>query len=483
MAGEYRLRHKLGEGAFGAVYEAEHPVLRRRAAVKILHQVAGGDSQAVLRFISEAQAVNQIRSPYIVDIFSFGKLPDGRHFYVMDLLDGEPLDVFLKREKRCSVPVALQLLRPIVEALDAAHAAGIVHRDLKPQNIFVSWTASGETVPKLLDFGTAKLLGDSPVRTMSGTTVGTPLYMSPEQARADVVDARSDVYALGVLSHQLLTGELPFSGPSTFAVLAAHLMTAPRRVSEVMPELSPQLDAPILRMLEKDPNRRPPSAGAAFAELVAAAERAGHVVPAGPLRLPRPPPRPVEEGPEVFVQTGPPTAADETRRESDRRARLPLSTVMAKKGLIWSGMALLAAIGAGVTFMVATTMKDSDAPTNANSGASSEAPVPASPPASMAAPPARADQRDAPRTVEWVVRGAPPDARVLLDGKMMGEADAPVALPFGGEPLHLTITAPGYEPTTVTVIPDQPQSTTVSMRKRGPAPARGAVPRDLENPF
>ena len=190
MAGEYRLRRKLGEGAFGAVYEAEHPLLRRRAAVKVLHQVAGVDSQSVLRFISEAQAINQVKSPYIVDVFSFGKLADGRHFYVMDLLDGEALDVHLKRERRCSVATALKLLRPIAEALDAAHAVGIVHRDLKPQNIYLAWNTAGETVPKLLDFGTAKLLDGSQVHTMSSTTIGTPLYMSPEQARAEAVDAR-----------------------------------------------------------------------------------------------------------------------------------------------------------------------------------------------------------------------------------------------------------------------------------------------------
>src|SRR4051812_33836588 len=143
MAGEYRLRRKLGEGGYGAVYEAEHPVLKRRAAVKVLHRTARMDANGAMRFISEAQAANQIRSRYIVDIFSFGKLADGRHFYVMDMLDGEPLDRLLARAAPLDVPTALQLLVPIAEALDAAHAAGIVHRDLKPQNIFLVWEPSG----------------------------------------------------------------------------------------------------------------------------------------------------------------------------------------------------------------------------------------------------------------------------------------------------------------------------------------------------
>ncbi len=189
----------------------------------------------------------------------------------MDLLEGEPLDRFIAREGRCSVENTVQLLRPIAEALDAAHAAGVVHRDLKPQNIYLIWDATGETVPKLLDFGMAKLLGDSRVHTVSGTPLGTPLYMSPEQARGDVVDGRSDVYALGVLCHELLTGRLPITGENTIAVLMAHIIQAPPSVSEVCADLSPELDAPILRMLEKKPEQRPATASEALTELARAA--------------------------------------------------------------------------------------------------------------------------------------------------------------------------------------------------------------------
>ena len=290
MAGEYRLRRKVGEGGFGAVYEAEHPVLKRRAAVKVLHRAAGMDSDAVLRFVSEAQAANQIKNRHIIDVFSFGSLPDGRHFYVMDFLDGEPLDRYLRRAGRIDVQTTLQLLRPIASALDAAHAKGVVHRDLKPQNIFLSWDADGETVPKLLDFGLAKLLLDAPSLTASGTPLGTPLYMSPEQARGERVDGRADVYSLGVVCHELLTGKHPITGESTLVVLVAQVMRAPPRVSEVCPDLPPELDEPILRMLAKDPKERPASAEAALNELSRAAERAGIVVPAGLPRLEPPPP-------------------------------------------------------------------------------------------------------------------------------------------------------------------------------------------------
>ena len=288
MAGEYRLLRKLGEGGFGAVYEAEHPLLKRRAAVKVLHRVADRDSDAVLRFISEAQAVNQIRNRHIVDVFSFGQLMDGRHFYVMDLLDGVPLDRFLKEHGRVEPALAIALVTPIAEALDLAHAAGIVHRDLKPQNIFLAWDPSGETVPKLLDFGMAKLLGESSVHTVSGTPMGTPLYMSPEQARGDKVDRRSDVYALGVLCHELLTGQLPFVADTAVAVLMAHIIQPAPRASEVCPELSPLFDAALLQMLDKDPNARPSTAGEAIRALSRSAEEAGIKLVPGPLRLPKP---------------------------------------------------------------------------------------------------------------------------------------------------------------------------------------------------
>jgi len=296
MAGEYRLGRKLGEGGFGAVYEAVHPLLKRRAAVKVLHRIAGADSDAVLRFIAEARAVNQIRNRHIIDIFSFGKLPDGRHFYVMDLLEGETLDRYLKREGPLEVDSAVRLLRPIAEALDAAHAAGIVHRDLKPQNIYLVWDGQGITVPKLLDFGMAKLLGESSVHTQSGTPLGTPLYMSPEQARGDQVDGRSDVYALGVLIHELLTGQLPITGENTIAVLMAHIIQPPPRMSEITPALAPELDEPVLRMLEKKPEARPATASAALAELSRVAERAGLVISEGPPSLSRPPISIIPEG-------------------------------------------------------------------------------------------------------------------------------------------------------------------------------------------
>jgi len=390
MAGEYRLGRKLGEGGFGAVYEAVHPLLKRRAAVKVLHRIAGSDSDAVLRFVAEARAVNQIRNRHIIDIFSFGKLTDGRHFYVMDLLEGEPLDRYLAREGRCSVENTIQLLRPIAEALDAAHAAGVVHRDLKPQNIYLVWDATGETVPKLLDFGMAKLLGDSRVHTVSGTPLGTPLYMSPEQARGDVVDGRSDVYALGVLCHELLTGQLPITGENTIAVLMAHIIQAPPRMSEVCPELSPELDEPVLRMLEKKPELRPATASAALDALASAAERAGLAVPSGPPRLSRPPPDSIlnrEHTPETAdttLQPFSPTSLGVSDPDQVRDAMVRSASLSHKERSRWQLWALLAAVAVVATLWFSRGFHDAPAP---SASARPPAPAPAPSPVPAAAAP------------------------------------------------------------------------------------------------
>lgn len=405
MAGEYRIVRKLGEGGFGAVYEAVHPLLKRRAAVKVLHRLASSNSDAVLRFVAEARAVNQIKNRHIIDIFSFGKLGDGRHFYVMDLLEGEPLDRFLARVGRCSVETTIQLLRPIAEALDAAHAAGVVHRDLKPQNIYLIWDATGETVPKLLDFGMAKLLGDSPVHTQSGTPLGTPLYMSPEQARGDQVDGRSDVYALGVLCHELLTGKHPITGDNTIAVLMAHIIQVPPGVSEVCPDLPAALDQPVLDMLQKKPEARPASASEALAALAQAAERAAIVVPDGPPRLSRPAPAPdsalpsSHESMDTALQSFSPGSSGFSDPLFGRQALARSNPQTPKQRPLWPLAVLLVAVGALGTLLFARG--GGSGPEHAAAPVSAPAVIAAAPSASSAAV-------EAPSSASPEVSAAPP---------------------------------------------------------------------------
>ncbi|WP_437718225.1 serine/threonine-protein kinase [Sorangium sp. So ce448] len=275
MLGEYRVERLLGAGTFGDVYAGEHPLIGKRVAIKVLNRRFASDPTVVSRFVGEARAVNRIRHRNIIDIFSFGVV-DGRHYFVMELLDGLTLGALIRREGRLSPGRAVPVLEGIADALDAAHAAGITHRDLKPENIFVAIEKGGRHFPKLLDFGVAKLADEALAhKTATGVAVGTPAYMSPEQVRGKGVDHRSDIYALGVIAHEVLTGTLVFQGESMMDVMMMHLLHPPPRASEVCADLPPELDAPVTAMLEKRAEDRPPSAGAAVQAFVEQVRKLG----------------------------------------------------------------------------------------------------------------------------------------------------------------------------------------------------------------
>jgi len=210
-AGGFVIDGEIGRGGMGVVYSATHPMIGKRAAIKVLKRSLSQNPATVERFLQEARSVNAIGHPNIVDIFAFGRLPDGRHYLVMDLLEGEPLR---KRVKRGALPVseAALVIDEIATALQAAHAKGFIHRDLKPDNVFLVANPNRFEL-KLLDFGLAKLSADAlnarAYRTATGAQIGTPDYMSPEQLRSSKVDARTDIYALGVMAFELLVGGRP----------------------------------------------------------------------------------------------------------------------------------------------------------------------------------------------------------------------------------------------------------------------------------
>jgi serine/threonine-protein kinase len=234
MVGEYRIEAKIGEGGFGSVYRAVHPLIGKPVAIKLLSRAYSDNPQIVSRFISEARAVNQIRHKNIVDIFSFGALADGRQYFVMELLQGSPLDGSLEQRGHLEVGELMPVLRGVLKALIAAHTAGLVHRDLKPENVFLCVDDEGVVTPKLIDFGIAKLLGDESVehKTRTGTPMGTPYYMSPEQCRGKNVDHRTDLYAIGAMIHVLLTGQKPFTGDSAMDLLYKQMAEAPPKLSD-----------------------------------------------------------------------------------------------------------------------------------------------------------------------------------------------------------------------------------------------------------
>ncbi|HSN31026.1 MAG TPA: protein kinase [Kofleriaceae bacterium] len=260
VVGEYLIERKLKQGGMGTVYEAVHQVIHKRAAVKVLKRELCENEETVHRFLQEARAVNRIGHPNIVDVFGFGVTPDGRSFLAMELLVGETLgERFsrgpVRRSEACDIVVE------ITHALEAAHACGIIHRDLKPENVFLA-AARGGVIVKLLDFGIAKLTGGGgltgPVEvTQPGTVIGTPKYIAPEQARGLPIDGSADVYALGVILFELLTGRPPFIGSDPVELIAKHVALSPPRPSELDPTLPPVADTLLGEMLAKDPSARP----------------------------------------------------------------------------------------------------------------------------------------------------------------------------------------------------------------------------------
>jgi eukaryotic-like serine/threonine-protein kinase len=259
VVGDYVVEARIGSGGFAHVYRARHHVLDTRVAVKVLTRALAFDPEAMRRFVAEARAASRIDHPGIVRVLGFGKLEDGRAYHVMELVAGPTLDEHVAA-RRPSVEAALQLLRGIAEALDAAHAAGIVHRDLKPSNVLLA-TVDGRLVPRLTDFGIAKALQgeDDPRLTRTGVTLGTPTYMSPEQAMGGPIGPASDVYAFGVVSFELLSGQAPFDAESPFAIMMKHVQTEAPALSSVAPRLGTRFDRALRWILAKDPTLRPNS--------------------------------------------------------------------------------------------------------------------------------------------------------------------------------------------------------------------------------
>ncbi len=259
--GQYRVLHKIGEGGMGAVFLAEHTLIGRRAAIKVLLPELSVRREIVDRFFNEARATSAVSDPGIVQVFDFGFHTDNSAYIVMEFLEGEPLDLRLKRLGVLPIADGLRITRQVAGSLAAAHARGIVHRDLKPDNIFMvrdPEAPAGER-PKILDFGIAKLSGDDPnrMRTRTGALMGTPIYMSPEQCRgAGGLDHRSDIYSLGCVLYHLITGRPPFDLEGMGEILAAHMREPAAPPSALVYGVPPGVDELALRCLAKSPAER-----------------------------------------------------------------------------------------------------------------------------------------------------------------------------------------------------------------------------------
>jgi serine/threonine protein kinase len=268
IADRYLILAKLGEGGMGRVYVAEHVKMNRQCAIKVMNPSLMNDPESARRFAREASNAARILHPNVAAVFDYGEA-DRIVYLVMEYVDGDSLSTILERDQTLDPRRAIDIARQIADGLSAAHELGLIHRDLKPDNVIVASRRNGRETAKVVDFGIAKAVSDAPQDslTRSGLVIGTPEYMSPEQLLGDPVDARSDIYALGCMLYQMLTGVRPFDAESRELMLRRRLHEPPPHIRDLMPELPRRLDTLIAHMLARTPGDRISSAAEVSTQL------------------------------------------------------------------------------------------------------------------------------------------------------------------------------------------------------------------------
>ncbi len=430
LGGNYRVVRLIGRGGMGSVYQASHIRLPKQYAVKVLGPVSNEASLA--RFQREAQVISRLRSPHIIELADFNVTDDGHPYMVMELLSGEDLGAYLKQSGRVAVPDVLAIGRQVAAALTTAHRASVVHRDLTPSNIFLQRTepaSQGDQTDqggfrvKVLDFGLSKLLDGSVTEpiTKQEELVGTPLYMSPEQARGSEIDTRSDLYSFAVVLYHALTGAVPFNAPTLMGLLMQIANDAPKPPSSHVPELSPDVDRVFARALAKNPDERPGSVDEFWSELCAAFERSELASLGG--------------GGRVDVES------------RSRRHRLV------------AGVAVVTVLGVGgyVALRLAGAHRGDDSLFgSAASPPHAAAPPPNSAPPIIASPDAATLEQSAP--LQLTISSEPTGARILIDGRAIA-ATTPYSFTIAN-PSKLTVRVelPGYEPFEQAISPNNDPS-------------------------
>jgi serine/threonine-protein kinase len=442
--GNYRVTKLLGEGGMGAVYLGEHPVIGRKVAIKVLHAALARDQDIVARFFNEARAIHLIGHPNIVEILDFGQTPDGQPYFIMEYLTGEALSEVVARG---AIPadVVADIADQMCRALAAAHAKGIVHRDLKPHNVQMI-EKDGAMMVKILDFGVAKILaapdGSQSVKTRTGSLMGTPLYMSPEQCKgAGLLDHRTDIYSLGVMFFEMLAGRPPFMAEGIGELFAKHMLEEAPNLLEFAPATPPTMAAAVMKSLNKELDDRfasmddfrkamlgeiklAPSASATAAARTAAIKRSA--APAGASRA------------MPATQTMSPQAQSTTLSSATSEIDDELAPKKSNTGKIIGVVGALGA-AAAVAFFVMPKGKEAD---------KAKAPVAAMPapaPAPAPAPPAKT-------TVTVRFEATPAGTHVFrkADGKDLGEAPLELKLPFKGTETDYLLRKDGYKEFPVT---------------------------------
>ena len=396
--GNYKILRKLSTGGMGTVYYAEHALIGRTAAVKVLHPELSGSKEIVNRFFNEAKATTSIKHPGIVEIFDYGYLPGGDGYIIMEFLEGMSLARRLKKGGHYAEGEAAMLVRAVCNALAAAHTKGIVHRDLKPDNIFLVEDAEspiGER-PKILDFGIAKLtdVGLAGEGTKTGAVMGTPTYMSPEQCRGTgQVDHRADLYSLGCILYELCCGRPPFKNLGAGELIGAHQHLKPSPPSKYNPAISSEMEQLITNLLDKDPANRVQTAAELARHLANIATKHGYQIsmthtPVTGLRAAAP----ADDAATSFTELAPASDLATDPTTLSHGAAQSVASVPVRRPLIWKIAPVIALVAAAaIAFVTVHAMRTSDGEHHAEQQpAASPAPVvapPPAPPEPIAAPP------------------------------------------------------------------------------------------------
>jgi serine/threonine-protein kinase len=472
---KYRIVRVIGIGGMGTVYEAEHIVISRRVALKVLAREYVSRPETVERFFREAKAASAIGHPNIIDIYDVGREDDGTVYIVMELLKGLSLADCIDSERRLAPTAAAAVAAQVLSALRAAHEKGIVHRDLKADNVFLSVDSRDRQEVKLLDFGIAKIGGGGSQGlglTRDGDVVGTPYYLSPEQARGGRdVDARVDIWGVGVLMYEMLTGALPYNGENYNEVLGKILLEAPRPMIEVNPELPAELVRIVAKAMEKDRDARYPSAAAMLEDLTPYLENASeNLMSTVVIKTMKGIPVTPVPGSRMLLFS---TPGGGSKRRSDPLAstsevdsqELEILGDMARKRRKRLILPLALALGIGLLVLGVTIALfaggsgDAAATPQTKGGRASPAADPAAP-----APAAE--------LVEIDLRGLPSDAQISVDGK---PAALPFAHPKSATAGHFEISAAGYVTLDLVVVFDKNQAIDVALKPLAADAAQGSV--------
>ena len=349
LAGKYRIDKLIKRGGMGAVYEGKHVLIDKTVAVKVLHPALALDDDVVRRFSREAKAASRISHPHAVSVTDFGESENGVVFLVMEYLDGRTLKEVVRSEGPMRLDRVVEIMRQVAGALDAAHEQGVVHRDLKSDNIMLSKTNGGEWA-KVLDFGIAKIqqsdARDADI-TAANLVIGTPQYMSPEQcSQSGKIDARSDIYSLGIILYEMLSAELPFSGESPTVIMMKQVQDPPPSIRNIRPEVPETISRIILQALAKQPDDRFQTAGALSEALTKAARAVAELEPAAvPATVANLPVPPLLDDPDEATLVRPRDEATVVRSREFAAVEPPAAGVRPWRILVPAAIVLVAVFG------------------------------------------------------------------------------------------------------------------------------------------